>query len=58
MYLAKDQDPKSLGDIRVLDLSGRGVLHMKDLEVFSKMTSLEKLDISDHPEFFMTEEQI
>lgn len=29
---------------------------MQSTEVFSKMTGLKRLDISDHPEFFMTEE--
>ena len=27
---------------------------MQSIDVFTKMTSLRKLDISDHPEFLMT----
>jgi hypothetical protein len=29
---------------------------MQSIDVFTKMTSLRKLDISDHPEFLMTPE--
>lgn len=31
---------------------------MKDLSVFDEMVNLHTLDLSDHPEFFMTEAQI
>jgi hypothetical protein len=30
---------------------------MKSAEPFAKMTNLRRLDISGHPEFFMTEEK-
>ena len=58
IYYAKDQGAVNLSDIRELDLTGKGVLHIKDLSVFDQMTSLVSLDLSDHPEFFMTEEEI
>lgn len=58
MFLARDQHPTSLADIRDLDLSGRGVLHLKSIDMFNELTSLESLDLSDHPEFFLTEDQI
>lgn len=57
LYYAKDQEATSLEEIKLLDLSSKGLLVMKDLSIFKKMTKLKKLDISDHPEFFMTEEQ-
>jgi len=31
---------------------------MQDLSVFDEMTSLQTLNVSDHPEFLMTPEQI
>ena len=52
LYYAKDQGAKSLSEIKELYLGGKGILAIKDLSVFDKMTSLKKLDISDHPEFF------
>ena len=30
---------------------------VEDLSIFERMTSLKRLNISDHPEFFMSEEQ-
>lgn len=30
---------------------------MKDVTLFSKMLNLKRLDIRDHPEFFMCEEK-
>lgn len=58
LYYAKDQQVQELNQIRELDLSGKGVLHMQDLSVFDEMTSLQTLNVSDHPEFLMTPEQI
>lgn len=43
-------------DVEELDLSGKGVLYMKDISIFSKLPNLRKLDISDHPEFFLSEQ--
>jgi len=31
---------------------------MKDISIFERMPSLTTLDISGHPEFFLSEEQI
>ena len=31
---------------------------MKELTVFDEMTNLTTLNLSDHPEFFMTEQEI
>ena len=47
----------SLEEVECLNLAGKGILYMPSAEVFSRMTKLRKLDISDHPEFFMTAEQ-
>ena len=40
-----------------LDLSGKGVIYMPSADVFASMPNLKKLDLSDHPEFFLTEAQ-
>lgn len=56
MFYARDQEPKELSDIRELDLSGKNVLHLQDLSIFDEMTSLATLNLSDHPEIFMTKE--
>jgi hypothetical protein len=59
LFYAKDQtDAKTVEDIRSLDLSGKGLLYMKDLSIFEKMKNLHTLDISGHPEFLKTDEEI
>ena len=59
LFYARDQtDVKAVEDIRTLDLSGKGLLYMKDLSIFERMISLHTLDISGHPEFLMTEQEI
>lgn len=52
MFYARDQGVKDLSEIKGLDLSGKGILVMKDISVFDKMTSLKTLHLNDHPEFF------
>ena len=55
LFYAKEQTGcTSLEEVDRLDLSGKGILYMASAEIFSRMTNLKKLDISDHPEFFMT----
>ena len=56
LFYARDQGATSLDQITTLDLSGKGVLFLQSTDVFERMTSLRKLDIRDHPEFFMTDE--
>ena len=58
LFYAKEQNVNHISEIRELDLSGKGVLNLKDLFIFAKMTSLTSVNLSDHPEFFLTEEQI
>jgi hypothetical protein len=55
LFYAKDQQVSDVKEIRRLDLSGKGLLYLKDLSVFERMQSLVTLDISDHPEFLMSE---
>ena len=58
LFYAKEQTGcTSLEAVDRLDLSGKGILYMASADIFSRMTNLKKLDISDHPEFFMTEAQ-
>lgn len=57
LFYAKDQQVTKVEDIRSLDLSGKGLLFMTDISIFEKCLSLTTLNISDHPEFLMTEEQ-
>ena len=55
LFYAKTQTgATSLETVERLDLSGKGVLFMESAEILGRMTSLKKLNIFDHPEFFMT----
>ena len=57
-FYAKEQTGcTSLAEVERLDLSGKGILFMPSADVFSQMTKLKYLDISDHPEFFMNDIQ-
>lgn len=56
LFYARDQNAKTLADIRELNLAGRGVLHLQDLSVFDQMTNLQTLNITEHPEFLLTQE--
>jgi hypothetical protein len=56
LFYARDQGAKTLEEIKSLSLAGKGVLYMKSAEVFGSMSGLRRLDLSDHPEFFMCEE--
>ena len=59
LFYAKDQtDVKQVEDIRSLDLSGKGLLYMKDISIFERMKYLHTLDISGHPEFLKTDQEI
>ena len=58
LFYAKEQSGVStFEEVDRLDLSGKGILYMRSAEVFGKMVNLKKLDISEHPEFFMNEVQ-
>ena len=52
-YCKQQSGSDRLDLIESLDLSGKGVLNMPSADVFSQMINLKKLDLSDHPEFFM-----
>jgi len=55
LFYAKTQTgATSLETVERLDLSGKGILFMESAEILGRMTSLKKLNICDHPEFFMT----
>ena len=55
LFYAKEQTgASSLETVDRLDLAGKGILNMPSADIFSRLTSLKKLDISDHPEFFLT----
>ena len=56
MYYAREQGAKSIDQIESLDLSGKGLMYLDSTETFASMTGLKRLNISGHPEFFMTEE--
>lgn len=58
LFYARDQNAKELNEIRKLDLSAKGILHLSDLSVFDQMTSLTSLNISDHPEFLISDEEM
>lgn len=54
LYYARDSGAKTLSEITKLDLSDKGVLAMKDLNLFSQLANLKEIDLSEHPEFFKT----
>lgn len=56
LYYARDQGAKTLDQIESLSLAGKGLHYLESVDFFKEMTNLKRLDISDHPEFFMTEE--
>jgi hypothetical protein len=59
LFYARDQkDAKTVEDIRTLDLTGKGLLYMKDISIFERMTACHTLDISGHPEFLKTDQEI
>ena len=57
LFYSSTQGAQSLDQIESLCLSGKGITMLKDASIFSKMTKLRRLDLSDHPEFFMCEER-
>ena len=56
LYYAREQGAKTIEQIESLDLSGKGLQYLESTDVFADMTGLKRLNISGHPEFFMTEE--
>ena len=57
LFYARDSGAKTLEEIESLNLAGRGLTYVKDLALFDKFTNLKRLDVSDHPEFFMCVEK-
>jgi hypothetical protein len=57
MFYGKDQGG-AYEDVENLDMSGKGVLSMDNIDVFEKLVNLRTLDISEHPEFMLTDEQM
>ena len=57
LFYAKNQGAERLEEIEHLVLAGRGLTYLKDLTLFDRLTSLKRLDITDHPEFFMCQEK-
>jgi hypothetical protein len=57
LFYARKQGAKSLEEIESLDLSGKGVTMLKDPSLFGRMNKLRRLDLTEHPEFFMCEER-
>jgi hypothetical protein len=56
LFYARDQtDVKHVKDIRTIDLTGKGLLYMKDIKIFESMWECHTMDISGHPEFLKTE---
>lgn len=58
LFYVRDQGVTHLEDIKSIDLTGKGVLHLQSTQVFEQMKNLEKLNISLHPEFFYTPEKV
>lgn len=57
LFYAREQGAKTLEEIKSLNLSGRGLTYIKDIGLFDRLTALKRLDLTDHPEFFMCAEK-
>jgi len=57
LYYARQQGAKSLEEIEHLNLAGRGITYIKDLNLFDRLKNLKRLDVTDHPELFMCQEK-
>lgn len=53
LFYARIQGAERLEEIEHLVLAGKGLTYLKDLSLFDRLTSLKRLDITDHPELFM-----
>lgn len=58
LYYARDQKVSTVEEIRALDLSGKGLLYIKDITILSRLSALHTLNISDHPEFLQSDEEM
>lgn len=58
LFYGRASGAKTLEEIESLNLAGRGLTYVKDADLFDRLTSLKRLDISDHPEFFMCQEKV
>jgi tubulin--tyrosine ligase-like protein 12 len=57
LFYARSQGGKTLDQIESLNLSGKGVTMLHDASIFKQMVNLRRLDLTEHPEFFMCEEK-
>jgi len=58
LFYARDQGAKTLEEIETLSLAGRGLTYIKDMTVIDRLSGLKRLDLTDHPEFFMCQEKV
>lgn len=56
LFYARDQGATKLEDIEELDLNGKGIIYMKDISLWDRMTNLKRLNICENMEFFMNKE--
>ena len=52
LFYARDQGAKTLEEIVTLDLSGKNLLMVDDLDFLKKMTNLKTLDISNNVDMY------
>lgn len=58
LFYARDSGAKTMDEITYLDLSGKNLLLVDDLEFLKKMTNLKKLDISNNVDMYKPKEML
>lgn len=57
-FYARDTGAKEMEDITYLDLSGKNLLMLDNLDFLSKLTNLKVLDISDNVDMYKPTEML
>ena len=58
LYYARDTGAKTMEEITYLDLSGKNLLRVNDLEFLKKLTNLKTLDLSDNVDMYKPAEML
>jgi len=58
LFYARDTGAKTMEQITYLDLAGKNLLTVDNLEFLKKMTHLKTLDISDNVDMYKTKEML
>ena len=58
LFYARDTGAKTMEEITYLDLAGKNLLTVDNLDFLKKMTNLKVLDISDNVDMYKTKEML